>query len=173
MNAITDHKTSFINPDSLLDVSRLRAIAELAKTRGDVRFMLGGGVLFDTPMTKAERLALPAPQVADVEYLDLPQDRFARARTQDPTFDAFVKAFTVPHAREGYRLVVIPLAGRLSAAKLTAIADAAETLGHGAVRITPDVSIRLPNVPNALLRPLFGSLRSAELIDAKPARLAA
>ena len=93
MNAITDHKTSFINPDSLLDVSRLRAIAELAKTRGDVRFMLGGGVLFDTPMTKAERLALPAPQVADVEYLDLPQDRFARARTQDPAFDAFCEGF--------------------------------------------------------------------------------
>jgi len=173
MNAIADHKTSFINPDSVLDVARLRAIAKLAETRGDVRFTLGGGVLFDTPMTKAERLALPVSQIADVAYLDLPQDRFNRARAQDPAFTGFLNAFTVPHTRDGYRLVVIPLTGRLSAAKLAAIADAAETFGHGSVRVTPDVSIRLPNVPSALLRPLFGLLQAAGLIDPKPARLAA
>lgn len=173
MNAMSDHKTSFINPDSLLDAPRLRAIAALARTRGDVRFTLGGGVLFDTPMSKEERLALPPAQATEVAFLNLPQDRFNRARATDQDFAAFVAGFTVPHAVAGYRLVVVPLATRLSARQLTAIADAAEAFGHGALRLTADVSIRLPNVPVALLRPLYRALKAAQLIESKSARLAA
>jgi len=173
MNALTDHQTAFGNPDTLLDVPLVQAIAELAKTRGDVRFTLGGGILFDTPITKVERLALPAVRSRSMVFLDLPQDRFNSALVKDAAFQGFVNRFTVPHARDGYRLVVIPLTGRLTAAQLTAIAGVAETFGHGALRVTPDVSIRLPNVPVALLKPLFAALTKAGLVGSRATRLAA
>jgi len=173
MNAPIDHETRFDNQDSLLDVARLRAIAALADTRGNVRFTQGGGVLFDTPMTRTERVSIPAPQATAVRYLDLPQDRFHRDLAKNAGFAAFVRAFSVAHMRAGYRLVVIPLSGRLSGAQLRAIADMAEAFGHSSLRLTADVSIRLPNVPVALLRPLYAGLRAAGLASGEPARLAA
>lgn len=173
MNALSPQITAFGNPETLLDAPLLRAVADLARTRGAARFTPGGGYLFDTAITRAERIALPAPKARPVAFLDLPQDRFGSALALDTAFKAFVDRFTVPHARAGYRLVVIPLTGRLSADQLNAIAEAAEVFGHGAIRVTPDVSIRLPNVHVALLRPLYRALLQAGLIGGLAQRLAA
>jgi len=96
--------------------------------------------------------------------MDLPRDRFQRTYQTRADFRAFVDRFTVSHSQPGYRLVVIPLQRALSAAALRAIADAAEAFGHGTIRLTADVSLRLPNVPLALLRPVFDSLREAGLL---------
>jgi len=153
----------------ILDAARLRAIANLAKSRGNVRFTPGGGVLFDTPATPAERRALPAAVNHAPRFIDLPRDRFQVTLAARPDFRAFVDAMTIAHSRAGYRLVVIPLDRPLSGADLLVIADLAEAFGHNTVRLTADVSIRLPNVPEALLRPLFDGLRRAGLTGAKHA----
>jgi hypothetical protein len=173
MNAIAENLDSFVNPDSLMDVTRLRGIAELAETRGDVQFTLGGGVLFDTPMTKAERLALPPASSVAPRFVDLPMDRFLKYQELDADFAAFVERYTVAHADQSYRLVVVPITGRLSARQLHVLSDAAEAFGHGSLRLTPDVSIRLPNIPVALLRPLYRALQKAGLINAKKIRAVA
>ena len=156
-----------------LDAPYLRALAELAESRGDLRFTPGGGVLFDSPMRREERAALPPVTRAAPRFLDLPGDGFRRALARDAGFAAFARDFTVAHRRAGYRLVVIPLAGRLSPDQLRAIADAAEIYGHGTIRLTADVSIRLPNVPEALLHPLYRHLQRAGLSGQKPHDLAA
>lgn len=160
-------------PDNHFDPHLLCAIADLAETRGDVGFSPGGGLLFDTPATKAERMGLPIPVNAKSRFLDLPQDRYQTALKADSAFQSFVDAFTIPHVQPGYRLVVIPLTGRLSPSKLRAIGNAAETFGHGVIRVTPDVSIRLPNVPTALLRPLHKALVKAGLLTQATDRIAA
>lgn len=151
----------------LLDAPYLRALADLAETRGDLRFTPGGGVLFDRPIRREERAALPPVGRVAPRFLDLPGDGFARALARNADFRAFVERHSVRHRRPGYRLVVIPLSGRLDPAQLRAIADAAETYGHGAIRLTADVSIRLPTVPEALLRPLWRHLRRAGLLGAE------
>jgi len=147
----------------VLDAGFLTALADLAETRGKVRFTPGGGVLFDAPMTKEERLALPTPRDVPARFLNLPADRLAVQRQNDSGFDAFVARYTVPHLRNGYRLVVVPMQGGLSAAQLRALAEAATVFGHGTVRATADISVRLPNVPTALLRPLYRALTRAGL----------
>ncbi len=157
----------------LLDAPFLRAIADLADSRGPARFTPGGGVLFSKPLSREERKALPVVEANDVRYIDLPQDRFQATRASNPAFRTFIDSYTVPHMRAGYRLVVIPLTHGLDAAQLRAIADAAEAFGHGTIRLTADVSIRLPNVPSALLRPLFAALSKTGLLERKEARKAA
>ncbi|MDQ7079187.1 MAG: hypothetical protein Q9M41_00790 [Paracoccaceae bacterium] len=159
--------TVLINADSdVLSPAWLRAVAELAQGRGPVRFTPGGGVLLDRPLSRQERLKLPPIQELHPHLINLPNDRFASARRADAEFDAFVSRYTVAHAYAGYRLVVIPIAGGLDAAQLRAIADMAEAFGHGIIRLTADVSIRLPNVPEALLRPLWRKLTRVGLIHA-------
>ena len=162
-----------VNPDTLIDAPYLRAVADFADQYGAARFTPGGGVLFDKPLSKAERLSLPAPSHQRPRWLDLPQDRFAAHLARDAAFRAFVDSFTIAHAQAGYRLVVIPLHATLTAAQLRVIADCAETFGHGNLRLTADVSIRLTNVPTALLRPLFEALRLAGLSGAAHLKLAA
>ncbi len=147
----------------ILDAPLLNAIADLAESRGAVRFTPGGGVLFDTPATRAERAALPTPRPHPPRLLELPSDRFTTSYENRPTFRTFVDRFTLAHSHHGYRMVIIPLDHRLSAPELRAVAEAAEAFGHGTIRLTADVSIRLPNVPLALLRPLFETLQKAGL----------
>jgi hypothetical protein len=161
------------NPENLFDAARLRAIAALADGRGDVRFTPGGGILFDTPITSAEKLALPLPSGQPLRFLDLPEDRFESQLGRDAEFRAFVSAFTIAHVAPKYRLVAIPLNGRLTPAQLRGLADAAQSFGHDKVRITADVSVRLTHVPTALLRPLFRSLKAAGLLTGRAAKLAA
>ncbi len=172
-NSLAGTKAPAATPENLIDATYLRAIANLAETRGDVRFTPGGGVLFDTPITKQERLSLPAPKNPTPRFAELPQDRFRRTAKHDDRFEQFVEKLTVLHVREGYRLVMIPLSGRLSPKQLRIIADSAETFGHGTLRLTADVSIRLPNVPVALLRPLFKFLTTGGLLNKPKLRQAA
>lgn len=161
------------NPETLVDAPFLRAVADLADDRGDARFTPGAGVLFDRPLTRDERRALPEPGDIAPRYLDLPVDRHRRALAQHPEFAGLVAKYTIPHYRAGYRMVIIPLTRPLSAGDLRLIADAGETFGHGTIRLTADVSIRLPNVPEALLRPLFAALTRGGLYDAVPQKMAA
>ncbi len=148
----------------ILSPAWLRAVADLAQARAPVSFTPGGGVLLDRPLSREERATLPEIVEKPARLVELPNDRFLAARHFDRDFDAFVTRFTVPHAEAGYRLVVIPLEHALSADQLGTIADVAESLGHGTIRLTADVSIRLPNVPEALLRPLWRRLVRAGLI---------
>ena len=157
----------------LLDAPYLRAIAELADIHGPASFTPGGGVRFAKAISRDVLKSLPTPQSVLARLLDLPQDRFQRAYAAQPEFAAQVNTYTVPHAHALYRLVVIPQTAELSASQLRIIANAAEAFGHGSIRLTADVSIRLPNVPNALLRPLFAALGKAGLLANKQARLAA
>jgi len=148
----------------VLDPALLRHLADLAETRGNLRFTPGGGVLFDKPLSRQERRALPEPSQNAPRFLDLPQARFHAHYHSSADFRNLVDLFTVAHVQPGYRLVVIPLQSALSAQALRALADLAETFGHATLRLTANVSIRLPNVPNALLRPLFAGLLAAGLL---------
>jgi nitrite/sulfite reductase ferredoxin-like protein len=157
----------------VLDAPYLHAIAHLADTRGAALFTPGGGVLFAKPLSREDRAALPVPQDEKPRFIDLPLDRFKADYARLPEFTKLVDRFTIPHIQNGYRLVVIPLAGRLDADQLHAIAKAAETFGHGNIRLTADVSIRLTNVPEALLRPLFATLLKVGLLAEDRAKQAA
>jgi len=159
--------------ESLIDGAYLNAIADLADSRGPAHFTPGGGILFDSPITREERLSLPAPTNSAPRFVDLPQDRFAATLARRPKFRDFVANYTVPHLRAGYRLVVIPIVGGLTADQLRAIASAADAFGHGTLRLTAGVSIRLPNVPTALLRPLLRALDAADLVTAQDLKRAA
>jgi len=151
----------------------LRAIAALSDTRGDVRFTPGGGVLFDTPISREERKSIPEPSENSARLIDLPQDRFKQAYAHNSAFRSFVDGFTVAHSRDGYRLVVIPMQSGITPSQLRLIADVAEAFGHSIIRLTAGVSIRLPNVPIALLRPLWSKLDAAGLLLAGAQKLAA
>ncbi len=164
---------TLISDSDILDPASLYAIADMAHSRGDVRFTPGGGVLFDTPISRDERRNLPVPVARNPRFIELPQDRFWATYATHPAFRAFVDGFTIAHVQPGYRLVVIPLSKALTEAQLRKIADAAEAFGHGTIRLTADVSIRLTNVPNALLRPLFVLLGEAGLLVARDQSLAA
>ena len=168
---------SIHSESDILSPGWLRAVADLAEGRAAVRFTPGAGVLLDhpvnRPLSRDERAHLPEIAERPVRLADLPRDRFLAARRFDPAFDAFVQRYTVPHAEAGYRLVVIPLDHALSAGELRTIADIAENLGHGTIRLTADVSIRLPNVPEALLRPLWRQLVRAGLIERPKRAIAA
>ncbi len=166
-------KTAIQSESDVLDPAYLRAVADLADGRGAVRFTPGGGVILDKPLNREERKALPLPVEIPARFLDLPQDRFHRAYNANREFAAFIDRYTVPHMRPGYRLVVIPAAAPLSAAQLRLIADIAEAYGHSTIRATAGVSIRLPNVPVALLRPLASALIKAGLWQNGEERLAA
>jgi hypothetical protein len=156
-----------------LDAPFLRAVADLADTRGAATFTPGGGVRFSKPLSKDERATLPAAQKTPSRFLDLPLDRFQASYNSSLNFRALVDRFTIPHIQPGYRLVLIPLSGGLTASQLRAIADVAESFGHGTIRLTADVSIRLPNVAAALLRPLFAALTKAGLLETPQIQLAA
>ena len=160
-------------PGNLFNADRLVRIANIAETRGDVGFTPGGGVLFDTPATKEERAALALTGYSAPRLTALPEDRFAFNMNKNPAFRSFVKSFTVPRTEPGYRLVVIPLQGRLTPEQLRVIAHSAKAFGHDEIRITAGVSVRLPNVPTALLRPLFKALVTAGLLVEQSERLAA
>jgi len=163
-NPLQTSRTFSIKSESdILDPALLAALADLAETRGDVAFTPGGGVLFKTPITPEERQNLPRPVENPITFLDLPSDRFHKAYREDADFSAFVDQMTVRHIQAGYRLVVISLAARLTPQQLRTIAEGAETFGQSVIRMTADVSIRLPNVPEALLHPLFKRLRAAGL----------
>jgi hypothetical protein len=174
MTALTKIDTPDLeSPDNLFDAALLRAVAALADARGDVAFTPGGGMIFDKPLSRSERAALPEPAAARPRLLALPEDRFHAALDRDPSFRAFVETFTIERADPGYRLVALPLPARLSGAELRAIALAAESFGHGRVRITPKVTIRFTHVPTALLRPLFRSLELVGLLAQPQVRRAA
>lgn len=164
---------SIQSASDILDPNSLNAIADLAQSRGPARFTPGGGVLFDKPLSRDEARRLPLPVDTVPRFIDLPQDRFRIAYAANPAFRTFVDGYTVAHIKPGYRLVVIPLKGALDAAQLRAIANAAEAFGHGTIRLTADVSIRLTNVPNALLRPLFAALGKVGLLAGHNRQLAA
>ncbi len=167
---------SELNIESESDIQTpqsLRAIAALSEARGDVRFTPGGGVLFDTPISRDERARIPQPAEKPARLIDLPQDRYNLAYAQNPEFRAFVDGYTVAHARNGYRLVVIALQSAITPAQLRLIADVAEVFGHSTIRLTAGVSIRLPNVPVALLRPLWSKLDAAGLLSVRARKLAA
>jgi hypothetical protein len=173
MTAISLDAPATDSIENLYDPRLLRAVADLALSRGDVAFMPGGGLIFDKPLSRDERHALPTPNAVPPRLLSLPEDRFTVALERDPAFRAFVEIYTIPRAEPGYRLVALPLPERLSAGQLRGLADAAETFGHGRVRITARVTLRLTHVPTALLRPLFRSLASAGLLTLQEHRLAA
>jgi nitrite/sulfite reductase ferredoxin-like protein len=157
----------------LLDASYLKAIANFADTRGPVMFTPGGGVVLAKPLNREERATLPVPSDITPRFLDLPRDRFKADYDRLPEFRELVDRFTISHIQQGYRLVVIPLSGRLDASQLRAIAKSAQVFGHGNIRLTADVSIRLTNVPEALLRPLFAALSTAGLLEQNRLKLAA
>ncbi len=151
--------------DSLIDVPWLKAVAELARTGGPAWFTPGGGVILDRPLPREVARALPRPRAVAPRWLELPPDRALRALETDRDFAAWAARFVIPHRRADYRMVVVPLTRRLTADELLGIAEAAETFGHGTLRLTADVSIRLPNVPLALLPPLWRRLRRAGLAE--------
>ncbi len=157
----------------LLDAPYLHAIAALADRRGAVRLSSGGGVQFAQPLGREDRAALPVPRDVAPRFLNLPKDRFRAEYDRFGIFHDQVDRFTIAHIQPGYRHVVIPLVGRLDSAQLRAIAKAAETFGHGTIRLTLDAAIHLPNVPEALLRPLFTTLNQVGLLAGDPVAQAA
>jgi sulfite reductase (NADPH) hemoprotein beta-component len=133
-----------------------------------------------TEMVEAEFARLPqqrfhlSPDVVaafqarfvDPPFLDLPADSsaLADARRQDPAFTRWARVNTHPHRVPGYISAVISLKpvggipGDASDSQMDAIADLADQLSFGEIRVTHEQNLVLPHVAQDQLYRLWQQL---------------
>ena len=128
----------------------------------------------------AERAALALPdetvaamqaQFAPPAYRDAVNDdaELARATAAEPEFARWIEYNTRAHKRPGYAIVVISLkppgrpTGDCSAGQMETIADLADALSFGEVRVTHDQNLVLPHVRKSALYDLWLRLGAADL----------
>ena len=128
----------------------------------------------------AERTALALPdevvaamqaQFALPAYADAAGDdaELARAAASEPEFARWIERNTRPHKRPGHTSVVISLkpvgrpTGDCSANQMETIADLADRLSFGEVRVTHDQNLVLPHVRKSALYDLWLRLGAADL----------
>ena len=126
---------------------------------------------FDAAVTQAQLARIQAMFRAPAfrSASDLP---YQAARNTDPVFRAWADTNLHPHRAEGYAIVTISLKahgetpGDATAEQMRVIADLAERLGHGEIRISHEQNVILPHVHRADLPALHRALRAAGLATA-------
>jgi len=105
-------------------------------------------------------------------YRTAPTDTYAQARNADPVFRAWSDTNLHPHRAPGYAIVTISLKahgatpGDATSAQMRALADLAETYGHGELRISHEQNVILPHVHESDLPALHQRLRTEGLATA-------
>jgi len=101
-----------------------------------------------------------------------PTDAYDQARASDPLFRAWADTNLHPHRAEGYAIVTVSLKahgdtpGDATSAQMRALADLAETYGHGELRISHEQNVILPHVHKSDLPALHARLRAERLATA-------
>ena len=101
-----------------------------------------------------------------------PIDAFDAARRADPAFRSWSDTNLAAHRASGYAIVTISLKnpgatpGDATAAQMRAMAEIAESYGHGELRISHEQNVILPHVHKSDLPAVFQALRAAGLATA-------
>jgi sulfite reductase (NADPH) hemoprotein beta-component len=110
-------------------------------------------------------------QFAPPAYRDAAGDdaELRRAMATEPEFARWIERNTQPHKRANYAIVVISLkppgrpTGDCSASQMDAVAELADAVSFGEVRVTHDQNLVLPHVRKAALYDLWLRLGAADL----------
>ncbi|MDE2166003.1 MAG: nitrite/sulfite reductase [Alphaproteobacteria bacterium] len=128
----------------------------------------------------AERdaLALPDAAVAAMQaqfappaYREAANDdaELRRAQAAEPEFARWIERNTRPHKQAGHAIVIVSLkplgrpTGDCSASQMETVAELADTLSFGEVRVTHDQNLVLPHVRKSALYDLWLRLGAADL----------
>ncbi len=101
-----------------------------------------------------------------------PSAALARARADDPAFDAWVRQNTVPHRVAGHVSATISLKaiggtpGDATADQMDVVADLAERLAFDEIRVSHEQNLILPHVAEDDLRAIYDGLVAADLATA-------
>lgn len=109
---------------------------------------------------------------APPEFRDAPVEGYEAARAANGAFRAWTDSNLHPHRVPGYASVIVTLKapgatpGDMSAEQMRLVADLAERLAHGDIRVNHDQNLVLPHVRKADLPELYAALRQAGLATA-------
>ncbi len=119
-----------------------------------------------------ELLAEIKEHFASPDLVERPVDPFDAARRADPAFRSWSDTNLAAHRVAGYAIATISLKkpgatpGDATAAQMRAMADIAETYGHGELRISHEQNVILPHVHKSDLPAVYEALRSVGLATA-------
>jgi sulfite reductase (NADPH) hemoprotein beta-component len=126
----------------------------------------------------SERLALPDEAIAAMARFFPPPDprpapsddeAFRRALGEEPAFARWVEYNVAPHKVPGYAIANISLKepgrvpGDCTAEQMDLVADLADRLGQGEIRVTHEQNLVLPQIRRVDLLPLWRALDAAGL----------
>jgi sulfite reductase (NADPH) hemoprotein beta-component len=127
--------------------------------------------LFDARATQAE-LTRIAAQFTAPNLPALPDAAYHAARAADPVFRSWSDTNVAAHKVPGYGIVTISLKahgavpGDATSAQMRIVADLAETVGQGEIRVSHEQNLILPHVALAALPAVHDSLRAHGLATA-------
>ena len=119
-----------------------------------------------------EILAGLRAEFAAPEFLDAPVEAYEAARAENGAFRSWTDTNLHPHRIPGYASAIITLKapgatpGDMSADQMRLVADLAERLAHGDIRVNHDQNLVLPHVRKADLPEIYAALREAGLATA-------
>jgi sulfite reductase (NADPH) hemoprotein beta-component len=126
---------------------------------------------FDAGETMME-LARIAGHFRPPVWQSVPEGPYHHARATDPAFRAWSDTNLHPHRTRGYTIVTISLKahgaspGDATSAQMRAVADLAQTYGHGEIRVSHEQNLVLPHVPLGHLPQVWQVLRAHGLATA-------
>jgi len=116
-------------------------------------------------------------QFAPPEFLDAPDEGYEAARAANGAFRSWTDTNLHPHRIPGYASAIITLKGPgetpgdMSADQMRLVADLAEQLAHGDIRVNHDQNLVLPHVRKADLPEIYAALREAGLATANAGKI--
>lgn len=116
-------------------------------------------------------------QFAPPEFLDAPVEGYEAARAANGAFRSWTDTNLHPHRIPGYASAIITLKGPgetpgdMSADQMRLVADLAERLAHGDIRVNHDQNLVLPHVRKADLTEIYAALREAGLATANAGKI--
>ena len=111
------------------------------------------------------------------DFRRAPTDAYDAARAADPGFRSWTDTNLHPHRADGYASAIITLKapgatpGDATADQMRLVADLAERLGHGDIRVNYDQNLILPHVHKSDLPEIYAALRPAGLATANAGKV--
>ncbi len=141
--------------------------AEMARRVEEEWAQIRGGTL-DLPI---ETIAGIAAQFAAPSYAPQPRQvpEIDALRFSEPAFARWIKTNVAAHREPGYAIVTLSLKpeggppGDASAAQMDAVADLADAMSFGEIRVSHEQNLLLPHVPRAALPALWRALAALNL----------
>jgi len=141
--------------------------AEMARRVEEEWAQIRGGTL-DLPI---ETIAGIAAQFAAPSYAPQPRQvpEIDALRFSEPAFARWLKTNVAAHREPGYAIVTLSLKpeggppGDASAAQMDAVADLADAMSFGEIRVSHEQNLLLPHVPRAALPALWRALAALAL----------